>query len=449
MTVPLTPSRRFVLFAACVLAALSTSCAEDLAANRDAAHSADRAGDTAQGEATARAAIGDWPQWRGPNRDGIAPETAINLDWRDREPQVLWTVLLGAGFSSIAVGDGKLYTMAADKDSEFVICLDARDGSTIWKVPTGAGRYADAQGGDGPRCTPTLDGDRLYALGATGKLLCLDPASGEVNWQRDVLDEFDAENLHWGVSSSPLVDGEKLLVNVGAQGASIVAFEKQSGDVRWQALDDVAGYASPIRIDVAGPDGSVVPEVVFFCGKSLIGVSPEDGTLHWRHEFLTTSDMNIATPIYDPATRLLFVSASRDTGRCEAYRLTAKDGGVESELVYRNKEMRNHYNSCVLVDDYLYGFDNSILKCLALETGDLKWEDRSVGKGSLIAVGNHLLVLGEKGDLALVEATPEAYREKGRIKALESDRAWTPPALAGGRLYVRDLENLACVDLTP
>ena len=392
---------------------------------------------------------GGWPQWRGPRRDGISTETALNLNWQVREPARLWQAPLGTGFSSIAVRDGRAYTLAADGNSEFVVCLDGAEGDTIWKVPTGAAAYRDAQGGDGPRCTPTLDGDRVYALGATGKLLCLDVQSGAVIWSRDVLEEFGAENLHWGVSASPLIDGNRLFVGVGAKGASIVALDKQTGEVIWQALDDAAGYAAPIRIDVAGPDGLMVPEIVFFCGKSLVGVSPEDGAEHWRHEFITTSDMNIATPIYDPATRILFVSAARDTGRCEAYRLTARGETVEPELVYTNKEMRNHYNSCVLVDGYLYGFDNSLLKCMKLETGEVMWQDRSVGKGSLIAANGHLLVLGEKGDLALVETTPAGYQEKGRIKALESDRAWSPPALAEGRLYVRDLKNMACIDLAP
>jgi hypothetical protein len=158
--------------------------------------------------------------------------------------------------------------------------------------------------------------------------------------------------------------------------------------------------------------------------------------------------MNIATPIFDPATRLLFVSAARDTGRCSAYRLTAKDGTVVSEMVYTNKEMRNHYNSCILLDGHIYGFDNSILKCISLETGEVKWSDRSVGKGALVAAQGHLFVLGEFGDLAVVEATPDEYREKGRIKALESRRAWTPPALANGRLYIRDLEKAVCIDIS-
>jgi outer membrane protein assembly factor BamB len=389
----------------------------------------------------------DWPQWRGLQSDGISRETGLLTDWREKQPRRVWERPLGLGFSSFAVADGRLYTLAARENAESVVCLDAQSGETLWEVPSGE-TYRDQQGGDGPRSTPTVHEDVVYALGAEGDLLCLEKNTGEIRWRRNVLDDFHAENLRWGVSTSPYVDGDQLLVNVGGLGASIVAFEPDSGDVAWQNLSDIAGYASPIRIDVADPGGEVVPELVFFCGKALVGVSPENGSEQWRHEWITTSDMNIATPIYDPATRLLFVSAARDTGRCSAYRLTAKDGSVVSEMVYTNKEMRNHYNSCILLDGYIYGFDNSLLKCIALETGDVKGSDRSVGKGSLVAAQGHLFVLGEFGDLAVVEATPDKYREKGRFKALESRRAWTPPALANGRLYIRDLENAVCIDIS-
>lgn len=389
----------------------------------------------------------DWPQWRGPHSDGISRETGLSTDWGEKLPRLVWQRPLGLGFSSFSVSDGRLYTLAASDGVESLYCLDAKSGEALWEVPTGK-TYQDRQGGNGPRSTPTVVGDVVYGLGAEGELLCLDKKTGEPHWRRNVLDDFKGKNLRWGVSTSPYLDEDRLLVNVGAKGASIVAFEPKKGDVLWQSLDDVAGYATPIRIEVAGPEGEVVPELVFFCGRALVGVSPQNGSEHWRHEWLTTSDMNIATPIYDPKTRMLFVSAARDTGRCSAYRLTAKDGEVTSEMVYTNKEMRNHYNGCILLDGYIYGFDNSILKCIRLETGEAMWSDRSVGKGSLVAAQGHLFVLGERGDLGVIEATPAEYREKGRFTALKSRRAWTPPALANGHLYIRDLENAACVDIS-
>ena len=389
----------------------------------------------------------DWPQWRGPQSDGISRETGLLVDWREKSPHVVWQRALGTGFSSFSVAGGRLYTLAAVDDIESVFCLDANTGDTLWQERTG-NQYKDPQGGDGPRSTPTVHGDVVYALGAAGDLICLDSASGKIRWQRNVLEEFQVKNLQWGVSTSPYVDKERLLVNVGAEGASIVSFQKSTGEVVWKNLSDVAGYASPIRIDVAGPDGQSIPELVFFCGRALVGVSPEDGTEHWRHEWITTSDMNIATPIYEPKSRLLFVSAARDTGRCSAYHLTAGKDGVTSKLLYTNEEMRNHYNSCILLNGYVYGFDNSILKCIRLQTGKQMWLDRTVGKGSLVAAQGHLFVLGELGELAVIEASPEEYREKGRFQALESGRAWSPPTLANGRLYIRDLENAVCVDIS-
>ena len=397
--------------------------------------------------AGAAALADDWPQWRGPRSDGISREADLLIDWNESAPSVVWQRPLGLGFSSFSVVGDRLYTMAAVDDVEYVFCLDAATGETLWKTRSGK-TYQDAQGGNGPRSTPAVVGDVVYALGVEGELMCLDAESGDDRWRRNVLEDFHAENLRWGVSTSPYVDGPRLLVNVGAKGASVVAFHANTGKVLWQNLDDVAGYASPIRIEVTGASGEVVPEVVFFCGRALLGVSPEDGTEHWRHEWITTSDMNIATPIYEPKSRLLFVSAARDTGRCSAYRLTARDGTVSSEMVYTNKEMRNHYNSCVLLDGYIYGFDNSILKCIELASGEMMWSDRSVGKGSLVAAQGHLFVLGEHGDLAVVEATPQEYLEKGRLKALDSRRAWTPPALANGRIYIRDLEHAACIDIS-
>ncbi len=388
----------------------------------------------------------DWPDWRGPHRDGISQETGLLVDWRTRKPKVLWQRALGTGFSSISVAKGRLYSMASVDDVEYAFCLSAEDGQTIWKVAS-ASTYGDSYGGDGPRSTPVVDGDRVYTLGASGLLMCLEATTGKLHWKRNVLENFGAKNIRWGVSTSPLLDGDRLLVNVGAKGASIVAFHKRTGKVIWKALDDVAGYSSPIKINISGP-GRKVSELIFFCGRALVGLSPQDGAEHWRHKWITTNEMNIATPIYDPSTRLLFVSASRNTGRCSAYRLSAQGETIRSEPVYTNKQMRNHYNGCVLVEGHIYGFDNAVLKCLKLETGEVMWEDRTVGKGSLLAAQGHLFVLGEKGDLAVVEANPKRYREKGRIKALDSNRAWTPPALAHGRLYVRDLVNIACIDIS-
>ncbi len=386
----------------------------------------------------------DWADWRGPRRDGISRQTGLSLDWTTTKPKRLWQRELGIGYSSMTVVGERLFTMGAEETAEYVFCLDVTDGATLWKVHSGTS-FTNSYG-NGPRGTPIVEGDRVYALGASGDLLCLAAKSGEVAWQSNILKQFGAKNIRWGVSTTPLIDGKKLVVNVGSKQGSVVAFDKTNGKVIWKTHDDVAGYSSPVRIDIPSGDGPV-PHLVVWCGKSLVGLKPSDGSVQWKHEWLTTDDMNIATPIFEPATRTLYVSASRGTGRCSAYRLTATKGTVQSEEIYTNKQMKNHYNSCVLLKGHLYGFDNNVMKCQELATGKILWTNRTVGKGAVISAQGHLIVLGEKGEMALVEATSKAYTEKGRFQALPSKRAWTPPALARGKLYVRDLERITCIDI--
>ena len=382
-------------------------------------------------------APGEWPQWRGPQRNGMSLESDLLTKWSPEGPPVLWKVKGGEGFSSLAISEGRVFTMVDRDDVEFVLGLDAETGKELWKVES-ARSFKESQGGNGPRSTPTLDGDRVYTLGATGILLCLNNRTGEILWKRNILDDFDTENLYWGVSTSPLVEKDMLLVNVGGAGTSVVAFNKYSGDVIWKKHTDVASYSSPISITVEG-----VREIVFFCGRSIVGLSPVDGQLHWRQEWTTLSDMNIATPIFsDP---LLFISSGRGTGS-GVFRLRRLGESVRAEVQWTSKIMRNHFNGCVLVGEHVYGFDNAILKCIRLEDGEVMWADRSVGKGSLISASGHLFILEEHGDIGVVEATPEEYREKGRMNILDY-KSWTPPAIAGGRLYVRDQKNIACLDL--
>ena len=387
----------------------------------------------------------DWPDWRGPRRDGISRQTGLSLDWTTRKPKRIWQRELGIGYSSMSVVGDRLFTMGSEQTAEYVYCLDAGDGSTLWKVHSGT-TFKNSYG-NGPRGTPIVEGDRVYALGANGDLLCLSRGSGAVVWQVNILKRFGAKNIIWGVSTTPLIDGKKLIVHVGSEQASIVALDKLTGKLIWKTHDDVAGYSSPVRIDISSGDGPVA-QLVVWCGKTLVGLQPSDGSVQWSQEWLTTDDMNVATPIFESSTRTLYVSASRGTGRCTAYKLTASEGTVRCEEIYTNKSMKNHYNSCVLLDGFLYGFDNNVMRCQELSTGKILWTNRTVGKGAVISAMGHLYVLGEKGEMALVKATSESYTEKGRFQALASKRAWTPPALARGRLYVRDLERITCIDVS-
>ena len=382
---------------------------------------------------------GEWPQWRGPKRNGLSSETGLLTRWPPEGPRVLWKIPGGEGFSSLAISENRVYTLIDRGNAEWVLCLDTGTGQDLWRVRS-ADSYQEPQGGNGPRSTPTVDGPRLYTLGATGVLLCLDKKTGEMLWRRSILADFDAANLHWGVSTSPLVEGDLLLVNVGGPGASVVAFNKYTGKVVWKDHHDVAGYSSPIAITVDG-----VREIVFFGGRSIMGLSPDDGELHWRHPWITLSDMNIATPIF--SNPFLFISSGRGTGS-GLLRLSRKGKQVHAEVQRTSKVMQSHFSSCVLVGKYVYGFDNTILKCIRLEDGEVMWADRSVGKGSLISAQGHLFIVGEGGDIGVAEATPEGYREHGRLRILEY-KSWTPPALASGKLYLRDEKHIACLDLRP
>jgi outer membrane protein assembly factor BamB len=397
---------------------------------------------------------GDWPQWRGVHRDGVSEEAAILLDWPDDGPKVLWRADCGEGYSSVAVAKGQAFTLGSNSDlhQEIVFCWDAATGKEIWRHEYEAG-FIDRQQGSGPRSTPTIDGDRVYTVGATGILHCLDVATGKSLWPKpiDLLKEFYAKNTQWGVSFSPLVEGDLLLTNPGAsQGNSIVAFNKMTGEVMWRTLDDPAGYSSPVAATAAG-----MRQVLFFTGAGLVSLSPADGKLLWRFPWDTSFQVNSATPLVFRAgegketSDYVFISSGYSKG-CALLKIVAgADGNPGVEKVYSSNLMRNHFNSSVRQDDYLYGFDDAQLRCLNLLTGKKVWSKGGFQKGSLILVAGHLIVLGENGQLALVEATPKEFREVASSKIFyePGKRTFTPPSFAHGRLYLRDQKEVVCLDL--
>ena len=379
---------------------------------------------------------GEWSQWRGPNRDGISSETGFLKNWPQEGPKVLWQIPLGDGYSGIAIAQGRAYTMFAEGNNEFVICLDVSDGTEIWRFRSGA-KFTE-QRGDGPRSMPTIHGDSVFALGAEGKLYALDARDGTKLWAHNFVEEFDSSIPTWGFSSSPLVEGNLLIVEAGGKDEkAIVAFDKKSGDVVWTTHTDEVGYSSPIPIDFAG-----VRQIIFLTSKTLLSLAPENGQIYWKYSW--PEGINIATPIFIPDDKI-FISASYDKGAVLLRMITDEDGiGVEE--VWKNRVMKNHFNSSVLQDDYLYGFDNAILTCIEVNTGEEQWRQRGFGKGSLLLADGYLIILGEEGKLALVEVTPSEYKEKAHFQLFD-DKCWTVPTLAGGRLYLRNQKEMACLDL--
>ena len=378
----------------------------------------------------------EWAQWRGPNRDGISSETGFLKNWPQEGPKVLWHIPLGDGYSGISIARGKIYTMCAEGNDEFVICLDASDGKEVWRFRSGA-KFTE-QRGDGPRSMPTVHGDSVFALGAEGKLYALDASNGTKLWAHNFVEEFGSKIPTWGFSSSPLIEGDLVLVEAGGKdGQAIIAFNKKSGDVVWTTHTDPVGYSSPIPIDFGG-----VRQIIFLTSKTLLSVAPEDGQIYWKYPW--PEGINIATPIFIPDDKI-FISASYDKGAV-LLKMTVAEDEMGIEEVWKSRVMKNHFNSSVLQGDYLYGFDNAILTCIEVNTGEEQWQQRGFEKGSLLLADGYLIILGEKGKLALVEANPSEYREKALFQLFD-DKCWTVPTLAGGRLYLRNQKEMVCLDL--
>ena len=378
----------------------------------------------------------NWPQWRGPNRDGVSKETGLLKQWPENGPPLLWKASgAGRGYSSFSVANGRLYTMGLRGDREFVVAFDIANGKEAWATPHGGAFRNDR--GDGPRGTPTVDGNRIYALGGNGDLSAIDAKTGKLIWSKNILQDFGGSNITWGISESPLVLGNKVLVNAGGNNASIVALNKDNGSVIWKSQSDEAGYSSAIPLQVNGGT-----QVVFFTGARAVGLDVNDGKLLWEYRKPSNRTANVATPI--ARGNRVFISSDYGTG-----------GGVveikpdnTAQEIYFTKDMRNHHSSSILVGDHLYGFSGSVLTAMKFDTGEIAWRDRSVGKGSLVYADGHLYAFSEGGVVGLVEATPEGYREKGRFRIQqESLPTWAHPVVVGGRLYLRDQDTIYAYDV--
>jgi len=386
------------------------------------------------------AAAADWPQWRGPERDGISQESGLLQKWPEGGPPLAWKATgLGEGFASIAVAGGRVITQGQAGGGQAVITFDEATGRQLWKAPNGDA-YLNRRGG-GPRGTPTIDGDTAYVLGSNGSLIALEAATGTQLWRTNVLQRFNARNINWGLSESPLIDGRQLIVNAGGGGASIVAIDKNNGNVIWKSLDDEAGYSSAMVVEAGG-----VRQYILLTGEAAVGVRADNGKELWRYRRVSNSTANVATPVVRGDQ--VFVSSDYGTGG-GLLKLAANGDGVNADEVYFNRDMRNHYNTPVLIGDYLYGYSSRILTCMNFATGEVAWQDRSVGKGQVIAADGLLYLLSEDGVVGLAEATPEGYRERSRFSIPSGEYpTWTLPVVANGRLYLREQDTLYAYDVS-
>ncbi len=383
------------------------------------------------------AAALDWPQFRGVNRDGVSAEMDLPRSWPAEGPRVVWKRAIGEGYSGISVVGDRLYTMDSDGTTEYVLALEAGTGKEVWRVAAGP-KLIDPMG-NGPRTTPTLDGGTLYAMGSHGRLLALKAADGAKIWEVDLPQAFGAKRPTWGYSGSPLIDGDLLILEVGGKdGRGVVAFEKATGKVRWGALDGDAAYASPVVMTIGGVKQYVVTRRA---GSQTVALRP-DGSVLWTHPGPFSV---IASALFIPPDKVYF-SGGDDAGAV-LMRIKTEGGKATVEELWQTRTMKNHFNNAVLVGDHLYGFDNATFKCLSVATGEQAWASRGLGKGSLLAAdGNLLIVLADQGTLLLVEANPDAYTELARFQAMEG-KAWTAPALANGRLYLRDHDEMVALEM--
>jgi outer membrane protein assembly factor BamB len=378
----------------------------------------------------------DWPQWRGPNRDGVSTEKGLLKDWPQGGPPLAWQAKgAGEGYSSFAVSQGRLYTLGARGEAEYVIAFDAASGKRLWERQHG--RRFNNDRGDGPRATPTVEGDRVYAFGASGDLSVLNAATGEPYWSLNLLKQFNGSNIQWGLSESPLVLSDRILVNAGG---TIVALRKTDGSPIWRTRSDDAGYSSAVAQKVGS-----INQAIFFTSARAMGVDVETGRQLWSYGQVANNVANIATPIV--RGNYVFLSSDYGTGSA-LLELTASGNSIRAREGYFTRQMKNHHATSILVGDHLYGFDSSILTALKFDTGEVAWQNRSVGKGSLVFADERLYLFSENGVVGLAEASPAGYREHGRFE-IRTGRlpTWSHPVVSGGKLFLRDQDTLYAYDV--
>lgn len=382
---------------------------------------------------TAPAFAEDWPSYRGPGGDGISKESGFSTKWPVDGPAIAWRQPIGNGYSGITVSSDRVFTQFGITGNEYLAAFAAETGAELWRYAIDKDRY-DNQG-SGPRSTPAVDGGVVYAASANGKLHAVEAESGKALWSHYLVTEYGARVPQWGVSASPVVVGDLVLMEAGGKkDHSLLAFDKKTGELKWHSHTDSPGYSTPLVMNFEGRETAL-----FFTASGLVGVATSDGQVLFEYPWQTSYDVNAAMPVFLPPDKV-FISSNYDKGAA-LLRLAADEGRIKLTELWKSRVMRNHFNTSVLVGDYLYGFDNATLKCIQASTGEEKWGERSFGKGSLLYADGHLYVLSERGLLLLVEATPDGYRELGRTQAL-TGKTWTMPSLADGRLFVRNEREL-------
>jgi outer membrane protein assembly factor BamB len=394
----------------------------------------------------------DWPQWRGPDRNGVSQEAGLLKEWPKDGPKLLWQQKnIGSGYSTPAVVGDRLYLLSNEGlDKEFAQALSAKDGSRVWSKPIGkVGNPKQEPSYPAARSTPTVEGDALYALGSDGDLVCLATIDGKERWRKNLRTDFGGKPGVWAYAESPLIDGDALVCTPGGSEATLVALNKKTGEVIWKCPvpgGDEAAYASAIIVEAAG-----ARQCVQFLQKGLVSVDAKTGKFLWRYDKTAgQSPAVIITPLADK--ELIYSGAFRAGGG--VIKLTKKGSAIAVEELYFSPKLPVGLGGVVKVADYLFGSTGQGLQCVEFKSGEIKWEERGIGPASWLFADGRLYLHGENGDVAIIEPLPEAYREKGRFtppeqpkRANQMEKAWSYPVIANGRLYIRDVNSLWCYDI--
>ena len=391
----------------------------------------------------------DWSRYRGNAGDGKSSEQIGDVDWSDG-PKVLWKVETPLGFSSFAVADGRAITVVARGSKAFCLALDANNGEELWASPLSGVDYGhaggnagapDNKGGDGPRTTPTIDGDRVYVYDAEMVLHCLDSKSGKSIWHHNVVSQNEGRSIKWFNATSPVISGDSVIVGGGGQGQSFLAFNKNDGKLIWKSGDETITHATPQLATINKTD-----QVIFFVQSGLVGLDVSDGKELWRAKF-PFSVSTAASPV--TTGNLVYASAGYGVGAG----LFRVNGNAEADEVwFKSNELMNHWSTPLIHDGHLYGiyefkkYGKAPLQCVELETGEIKWSQRGFGPGNCILVGDKLVVLSDAGEVTIVKASPNGYQEISRAKVVDG-KCWSTPAFSNGRIYVRSTKEAACIEL--
>ncbi|MQA31876.1 MAG: PQQ-binding-like beta-propeller repeat protein, partial [Luteitalea sp.] len=383
----------------------------------------------------------DWPDFRGPNRDGRYEGAPIRIDWPAEGLPLLWKQPVGEGYASFVVAGGRAFTIEQRRQQEVVSAYEVESGREVW-THGWPGEFVESMGGDGPRATPTYDNGRIYALGAEGELRALDAATGALLWRRNILADAGAANLAWGMAGAPLIVGDKVIVLPGGHpGRSVAAYATSTGEPIWHALDDQQAYTSPMLVTLAG-----VSQLLMVTATRAVGLTTDTGRLLWEFPWPTDMGINAAQPLLVGGDRV-FLSAGYGQGAA-VFQVARTGDTLSASEVWQNVRMKNKFTSSVLHNGYVYGLDEAILACIDAATGELQWKGGRYGYGQILLAGDNIVVITESGELVLVKATPAGHEELHRFPAIEG-KTWNHPVIAGGRLLVRNLREMAAFDIRP